>query len=96
MGLSPKEQALYERIVSHLAVVPLGAHHSAHVLLVQGGGDAKAVAHAEGLHAAVWVADLHPPVQDHIPPVQLRGGGGGHNDDISSSAKHMTITTTGN
>lgn len=55
----------------YLAVVQLGANLSVHVLLVQRGRDAEAVAHAERLHATLRVADLHRAVQDDVPQVQL-------------------------
>ena len=58
---------------AHLAVVSFSADQAAHVLLVQRGRDAKAVAHAQDLHP-VRVADLHGAVDDHVPQVQLRRG----------------------
>lgn len=65
----------FRRCFFHLAVVSFGANLSVHVLLVQRGRDAEAVAHAEGLCPAVHASDLHRAIQDDVPQVQLRGGG---------------------
>lgn len=59
-------------MIFYLAVIASGADLSVHVLLVQRGRDAEAVAHAERLHLPLRPADLHGAVEDNVPQVELQ------------------------
>lgn len=59
----------------YLAIIPFGANLSIHVLLIQWGWDAEAVAHTKSLRSPIVMANFDGSVQNDIPVVQLQTEG---------------------
>ena len=58
-------------LLSYLAVVHLGLHHTLHVFLLHGRWHPEAVPHTQDLRPAVGIRHFHRTVENHRPGIQL-------------------------